>query len=216
MSTAYIGIGSNLGDRRRNIETALEKLKDRKGIELREVSSVIETEPVGDTQQPKFLNGAFRIETTLYPDELLAVLQSIERELGRNRDSAGRRLSVEEQLRMLQKGGSEADLKYETIADDEKGEGRKERGARTIDLDLLFYDDVMMKGSNLVIPHPLLHERFFVLKPLSEIAPDLIHPVLNKSIRELLSGLGSQAHNETDQEPQADAGDIQQAEEGGQ
>lgn len=197
MSTVYVGIGSNLGDRRKNIDTALEKLRNRKGVEVKEISSVIETEPVGDIDQPGFLNATFKIETTLYPDELLDALKSIEKELGRDKDSARKRLSAEDQLKMLEEGN----LTVGPVDSNNKDEEPKGWGPRTIDLDILFYDDVMMKGHNLVIPHPLLHERFFVLKPLSEIAPDLMHPVLNKSIKDLLSEFGSNSNVENNPKP---------------
>ena len=88
MSKVYIGIGSNLGDRQLNIDKALEKLRTRKNIQLGEISSVIETSPEGGVEQPDFLNACCRIDTTLYPDELLTTLKSIEREMGRGRDYA--------------------------------------------------------------------------------------------------------------------------------
>ena len=104
MSVAYIGIGSNLGDRKKNIDSALEKLGQRKGVQVSKVSSLIETDPVGDINQPKFLNAAARLDTALYPDELLDALKSIERELGRGGDSRSQRLSPQEQLKLLQDG----------------------------------------------------------------------------------------------------------------
>lgn len=190
MSAAYIGIGSNLGDRQKNIEIALEKLKSRKGIELKEVSSVIETEPAGDVNQPRFLNACCRLETLLYPDELLDCLKSIERELGRNENPLPPRISRQEQLKMLQEGNLDLGSQQLDAVSEEgrrKPQGEPKRwGPRTIDLDILFYDDIVMKGANLIIPHPLLHERLFVLRPLAEIAPGFIHPVLKKSINEIL------------------------------
>jgi 2-amino-4-hydroxy-6-hydroxymethyldihydropteridine diphosphokinase len=187
VSIAYIGIGSNLGDRQKNIETAIQKLRERKGIEVKEISSVIETEPVGDTEQPKFFNACFRVETGLYPDELLDVLQSIEREMGRDRSTSSR-LNTEEQLKMLQEGKLDLDTVNTLIASKNQQEQKQQKrwGPRTIDLDILFYDDIIMKGNNLIIPHPLLHERVFVLQPLSEIAPNLMHPIFKKSINEML------------------------------
>lgn len=189
MSAAYIGIGSNLGDRQKNIGIALEKLKSRKGIELKEVSSVIETEPAGDVNQPRFLNACCRLETLLYPDELLDCLKSIERELGRNENPLPPRISRQEQLEMLQEGNLDLSSQQPDAVSEEgrrKPQGEpKKWGPRTIDLDILFYDDIVMKGANLIIPHPLLHERLFVLRPLAEIAPGFIHPVLKKSINEI-------------------------------
>ena len=149
MSIVYLGIGSNLGDRRINIEQALEFLKKIKDLEVSKVSSLYETEPAGGPGQGKFLNGVLKIETSLLPLELLEKLKGIEKKLGRN------------------KGVS--------------------NGPRPIDLDILFYDDVVIRGKELEIPHPRLHQRFFVLKPLAEIAPELIHPVLNKQAGQLLT-----------------------------
>jgi len=185
MSKAYIGIGSNLGNRQENIDKALEKLKARKNIQLNEVSPVIETEPVGDIEQPKFLNTCCSIDTTLYPDELLSALKSIERELGRDRDSMPRKLSIEEQLKDLEEDKDITRTAKEGGSSGLSGQ-KKEKGPRVIDLDILLYDDIIMKGNNLVIPHKSLHERIFVLEPLSQIAPGIMHPVLKKTIKDLL------------------------------
>jgi 2-amino-4-hydroxy-6-hydroxymethyldihydropteridine diphosphokinase len=184
MSFVYIGIGSNLGDRRQNIERAIEKLKSRRDITFACLSSIIETDPVGDSSQPKFLNACCRIDTTLYPDEVLGVLKSIEREMGRGRESIPKKLNIEEQLRAL----DEAKVS-DSVSGAEKTEEKADNkwAPRIIDLDILLYDDIIMKGNNLTIPHKLMHERLFVLQPLSEIAPEAIHPVFNKSISQLLS-----------------------------
>jgi 2-amino-4-hydroxy-6-hydroxymethyldihydropteridine diphosphokinase len=183
MSVVYIGIGSNLGDRNQNIERALEKLKVRKDIEVVSVSSIIETEPEGDRQQPKFLNACCRIDTTLYPDEVLSALKSIEREMGRDRDPAPKKLSPEEQLKALDEGKEWSPAARRAAF---KKSIDIKWAPRTIDLDVLLYDDIVMKGNNLTIPHSLMHQRLFVLRPLSEIAPDAIHPVLKKSIKDIL------------------------------
>jgi 2-amino-4-hydroxy-6-hydroxymethyldihydropteridine diphosphokinase len=150
MPIAYIGIGSNLGNRRENCEKAI-SLLIKKGIKITKRSSFYETEPWGMKDQPKFINMAVEVETLLKPEELLKTLKKIEIEIGRYRG--------------------------------------KRWGPRVIDLDILFYNDMIIKTPELEIPHPLTQEREFVLKPLSEIAPDKIHPVLNKSIKELLAGL---------------------------
>jgi 2-amino-4-hydroxy-6-hydroxymethyldihydropteridine diphosphokinase len=137
MSSAYIGIGSNLGDKEENCAKAL-SLLEQKGIKIVRPSSVIETEPWGVREQQKFLNMAVEVTTDLLPDQLLRKLKEVE-------------------------------------------------GPRVIDLDILFYDDMVYSSPELEIPHPHMHEREFVLMPLCEIAPDKIHPVLKKSVQEMLS-----------------------------
>ena len=147
MPTAYIGIGSNLGDREENCERAIKLLEAGK-INVIKRSSMIETEPWGVEDQPKFINMAVEIETDLTPGELLQFLKKIEDEIGR---------SPAERWR-----------------------------PRIIDLDILLYNDFILKTPELEIPHSHIAEREFVLKPLAEIAPDKIHPVLEKSIKDLL------------------------------
>lgn len=146
-SKAYIGIGSNIGDRENNLNSAIEMLKQKDGVEVTAVSSYINTVPVGYTDQPDFLNAVVEVTTTLFPQKLLEVCASIEK-----------------------------DLKRERII---------HWGPRTIDLDILLYDDLVLNDSNLIIPHPRMHEREFVLKPLKEIAPKAFHPVLKKTIDDL-------------------------------
>jgi 2-amino-4-hydroxy-6-hydroxymethyldihydropteridine diphosphokinase len=150
MSTAYIGIGSNLGKRRENCLRAIESI-ERKGILVTRKSSLYETEPWGVKDQPPFLNMSIEVETDLNPLELFSVLKDIERQQGR-----------EESVRW---------------------------GPRVIDLDILLYDDIVMKEERLTIPHPLLHERGFVLIPLNEIAPNVMHPLLRLNVHELLHRL---------------------------
>ena len=146
MSTVYIGIGSNLGDRQRNCLRAIELMK-QSGLSVTKQSSVHETAPWGLTGQPAFLNMAAEIETGLAPLELLGLLKKIEKDMGRQ----------------------------ETV----------KWGPRIIDLDILLYNDITMNTDTLTIPHPLMHEREFVLAPLLELAENLIHPVLKKRIGEL-------------------------------
>lgn len=148
--TVFIAIGSNLLDRKKNIEEAISNLK-KEGIEIVAISSIIETEPYGFTDQPKFLNCVVKAKTTKTPRELLKTLLSIELKLGRIRE--------------------------------------KRWGPRTIDLDILFYDDLIIDEEDLKIPHYDIQNRLFVLKPLSEIAGDFIHPVFKVSINELLNNL---------------------------
>jgi 2-amino-4-hydroxy-6-hydroxymethyldihydropteridine diphosphokinase len=136
--TAFVGIGSNLGDREENLRRAVELLSAEEGIDVIAVSEVRETEPVGPVEQDPFLNGAVRIETDLAPRELLERLLAVEQRLGRVREERW--------------------------------------GPRTIDLDLLLYDDVSVDEPGLTVPHPRLHERRFALEPLADLAPSLKIP----------------------------------------
>ncbi len=148
---AYIGLGSNLGNREENIRKAVALLEKSQGIKLVKLSPFYETEPVGDIPQGKFINAAAEIYTAISPSGLLAVCRNIEDELGRVRT-----------------------VKW---------------GPRTIDLDVLLYGEEVIYTAELTVPHPLMHEREFVLRPLSDIAPNAYHPVLGKTIQELLEGL---------------------------
>lgn len=145
---AYIGIGSNLGDREGNIKRGLSLLEENLHIQITDSSSFYNTEPVGYKDQDDFLNGVIKISTTLEAHDLMKSLHSIE------------------QLINLQP--------------------RVKWGPRWIDLDMLFYDNLTIEEDNLIIPHPRLHERGFVLMPLVEIAPDLIHPRFKLTVKELL------------------------------
>ena len=136
MTTCYIGIGSNLGDRRSHIDRAIEQLKNAPGIRVTRVSSVYETDPVSDIPQGKFLNGVLEIETALRPRALLSRLNMVEEALGRARLA--------------------------------------KNGPRTIDLDILYYGEERVEENDLVIPHPAISDREFVLKGLRELAPHLL------------------------------------------
>jgi 2-amino-4-hydroxy-6-hydroxymethyldihydropteridine diphosphokinase len=150
--TAYVAVGANLGDRRANIERAVQILNETDGVEVTRVSSLLENQAVGGPPgAPDFLNGAIELRTTLSPRDLLDRLLNIEQALGRQR--------------------------------------REKWGPRTIDLDLLLYGDDVIDQPHLHVPHPRLHERRFVLQPLAEIAPDVVHPTIRKSITRLLSEL---------------------------
>lgn len=153
---AYVGLGSNMGRRKKNIAAALAALETTSKIEVVKVSSLYETDPEGGPgDQPKFINAAVHLETMLSPERLLAVCLNIEDSLGRKR-----------QIRW---------------------------GPRTIDLDLLLFDAEIRATAELTLPHPMLHERRFVLEPLAEIAPELVHPTLERTIRtlrDLLSARG--------------------------
>lgn len=150
MAIALLGIGSNIGDRQANCDSAVEHMKE-KGIVLRKLSSSFETEPWGVKDQPMFINMAVEVETFLAPEALLIALKEIEQEMGR-----------------------EVAAKW---------------GPRLIDLDILFYDEMIVDMDDFKIPHPLLHKRAFVLEPLSEIAPGKYHPVFKKTVRQLREGL---------------------------
>ncbi len=145
----YLGLGSNIGNRQDNLNKGLELLSQR--IQVGQVSSVYDTEPVGNTEQPRFLNLVCQIYTRLAPVELLTLAKGIESKLGRTLSESN--------------------------------------APRPLDIDILFYDDQVIESPNLVIPHPRLVERAFVLVPLAEIAPELVHPVSGKTIKKLLDGL---------------------------
>jgi len=140
----YLSLGSNLGNRQANLDMALHLLSER--MRMGKVSSIYDTEPLGNVNQPRFLNLACEVFTRLSPEGLLALSRGIERKMGRYSRS---------------------------------GE------PRVIDIDIVLYGDTVLDTPDLVIPHPKMAERSFVLMPLAEIAPDLVHPVLKKTIREL-------------------------------
>ena len=149
MSNVYLGLGTNLGDRKQNISKAIEAISLKMSISKQ--SSLYETTAWGYTDQPNFLNQVIQVDTNLSPLRLLNFLKKTEVELGR----------VE-------------NFRY---------------GPRLIDIDILFYDDLIKTTSRLQIPHPMIPERVFVLVPLNEIAPGFVHPVLKKTIAELLAEL---------------------------
>ncbi len=155
-SAAYIGIGANLGDRRRTIRQAIGMLNRTPGVRAIGVSRLIETEPVGGPKrQPMFLNGAAKILTRLEPGELLDLLLDVERRLGRDRSREVR------------------------------------NGPRPIDLDLLLYGSRVLRGRRLTVPHPRMHLRMFVLKPMSEIAPRVRHPLIGITMASLAARLAA-------------------------
>lgn len=150
MAIAYIALGSNLGDKEKNLRRAL-LLLTQQGVEIVRVSSFLSTEPYGVTDQPQFLNAVACVRTSLAPLALLDVLLATELAMGRVR--------------------------------------LRHWGERNIDLDLLLYEDVVLDTPRLRLPHPDMQNRDFVLLPLAEIAPELKHPTLQKTIYELKENL---------------------------
>lgn len=146
--TAYIALGSNMGDKRAYIENAIKTIDQDPNCHVTKVSKLIVTEPVSDIEQDDFLNGCLELETLYTPFELLKKLNAVEAEAHRER--------------------------------------KEHWGPRTLDLDIIFYDDEVINTDVLTIPHKLMHERVFVLEPLCEIAPYKIHPVIGKSVMEML------------------------------
>lgn len=147
MQTAYLGLGSNLGNRQENLRIALRELGQMPTINITQVSSLYETDPVGVTEQPEFLNAVAALETTLSATDLLDVFLHLENQLGRVRT-----------------------LRW---------------GPRVIDLDLLLYGDAQIALPSLTVPHPRLRERAFVLVPLAEIAPEMVLPGEQKTVKEM-------------------------------
>jgi 2-amino-4-hydroxy-6-hydroxymethyldihydropteridine diphosphokinase len=149
---AFVALGSNLGDRRAELERAILRLRRAPGVRVLAVSDWIETEPVGGPPgQGRYLNGAAELETTLEPHALLELLQAIEREAGRTRDVPN--------------------------------------GPRTLDLDLLLFGELAIDERGLLVPHPRMEERVFVLQPLAQIAPDRRLPASRRTVRERLDEL---------------------------
>ncbi|MBU6391576.1 MAG: 2-amino-4-hydroxy-6-hydroxymethyldihydropteridine diphosphokinase [Planctomycetota bacterium] len=151
MACVCIGLGSNVGDRARNLVYAYDRIITLRGIQLLKLSRFYETTPVGGPPQPMFLNAALSIETTWTPHQLLKEFQHIERFMGRVRA-----------------------VKW---------------GPRNIDIDILLYGDKIVNEDQLKIPHPLMHTRLFVLEPLIEIEPNIVHPLFNKTVLHLYKNL---------------------------
>jgi 2-amino-4-hydroxy-6-hydroxymethyldihydropteridine diphosphokinase len=158
MHSVIIAIGTNLGNRKENIETAIQKIKEN-GINIEKVSPIYETPPYGYTDQPAFLNCAVLAKTILSPHKLLDTLLSIEKEMGRVR--------------------------------------KIHWGPRIIDLDIIFYDNLIIDEPDLKIPHPDMQNREFVLKPINDIAPCFVHPKFCKTVKTLYRELKSEKGTET-------------------
>ena len=151
MNTAYLGLGSNLGNRMAFLRGGRDALTSNPGIELVRAAGIYETKAIGGPpENPKFLNSVLEIETSLDAHKLLETCLAVEDEFGRTRPARW--------------------------------------APRTLDIDILFYDDQVICEETLIIPHPRLHERAFVLAPLLEIAPDFKHPLLDRTITEIAKG----------------------------
>jgi len=148
---AVVACGSNLGDRGGYLRQAAEKIAGDKKCRLLSSADLIETKPYGNVEQDDFLNGAFLVETLYRPKELLAFLNRLEAEAGRER--------------------------------------LVHWGPRTLDLDLIFYEDCVMRTEELTVPHPDMHNREFVLRPVAQLVPQWVHPVFGESVSRLLERL---------------------------
>lgn len=146
--TAYIALGSNMGDKEKYLLDAVKALNEKEDCQVIKVSHFIGTPPYGVTDQDDFLNGCLQLRTLLTPEELLDTLHQIEQAAGRERIIHW--------------------------------------GPRTLDLDIIFFDDLIIETSDLCIPHVEMHLRDFVLKPLCEIAPYKHHPITGKTVKEML------------------------------
>lgn len=142
--TAYLSLGTNMGDKKKNLLEAAEKIGNLENTKITAQSTIIETEPFGYTEQDMFLNSCLEIKTLFTPQELLKELLGIELQMGRVRE-----------------------IKW---------------GPRIIDIDILFFDDEIIGEVDLAVPHPWICERMFVLEPLSEIAPNFVHPLEKKTV----------------------------------
>jgi len=149
METVYIGIGSNIGDKKGNCLDAIDRIGRLPGCRVENISRFYLTEPVGvEDSQDWYMNGVLSVITSISALDLMKELLEIEAELGRVRV--------------------------------------KRWEPRVIDLDIILFGSKIIQEDHLVVPHPLMHQRRFVLKPMTDLAPDFVHPVLNKGMGELL------------------------------
>ncbi len=152
--TAYIAIGSNLGQRADNCRTGISALAAVKGVEMLAQSRLFFTEPVNYENQQWFVNAVIKIQTVLSPSDLLRQLKIIEIRAGRTTPA----------------------IRF---------------GPRILDLDILFYENIIINSNTLEIPHPRMHKRQFVLRPFCDIDPDIMHPVFKKTVRQLSDALST-------------------------
>ena len=147
MAIAYIGLGTNLGDRKKHLTNAIQHLASHCPVTILDKSTIIESDPVDFLDQPRFLNQVIVIETSLAPHNLLLTLKQAEADLGRTKSFP--------------------------------------KGPRTIDLDILLYDDIILTTDDLTIPHPEIKNRKFILQHLIELDPDIEDPATGKKYRDL-------------------------------
>jgi 2-amino-4-hydroxy-6-hydroxymethyldihydropteridine diphosphokinase len=150
--TAFLSVGSNLGDPLRNCRQGIAALCADSRVELLAQSQFYRTQPVDFLEQDWFVNAALQLRTVLAPLDLLALIQSIQRLMGRKSDA----------------------VRF---------------GPRILDLDIIFYDDLVLDTPHLVVPHPRMHKRRFVLQPICDIDPGVVHPLLGRTMQELLQQL---------------------------
>ena len=159
MVTAYIGLGSNLGNCRENLLQAWARLGAVRGVKLLVLSSPYRSEPVGMVSDNWFINAVGSLETSLQPAALLAAMLAVETSLGRKRTP---------------------------------GERMRDR---SVDLDLLYWDERISEDPGLILPHPEIAKRLFVLMPLAEIGPEVRHPLLKKTSLEMLHDVMARQRN---------------------
>jgi 2-amino-4-hydroxy-6-hydroxymethyldihydropteridine diphosphokinase len=157
--TIYIALGSNLGDRKANLDKAIDNLPPK--VQVLAQSPIYQTAPWGYEDQPDYLNQVIKCETTLSPEDLWSYVNELENMLGRR-----------------------PTFRY---------------GPRLIDIDILFYGDLVMYSPDLIIPHPRLQERSFVLAPLADLVPKLRHPVSGKTVEEMLEEVGHEGVSRLDE-----------------
>ncbi len=145
--TSFLGLGSNLGNRKKNLDSAISHLKSKAGSIVK-ASEVYESEPWGLKNQNFYLNQVIELKTSMSPKNLLKCCKSIENKMGRSRS-----------------------IKW---------------GERNIDIDILYFSEIILNEDNLTIPHPLIQERKFVLVPLNELSKNFIHPIFKKTNHEIL------------------------------